>query len=128
MKLWLQNVGTTVPATLLCLDQFPYVIGRRRECQGCLPYAFISRHHCEFTEEEGQVRVKDLESYNGTFVNGRPARTPMAVGDGDEITLGPMSFLVLMPRGDAETARSIHTRHDFTAADTPEPTHERGVS
>jgi pSer/pThr/pTyr-binding forkhead associated (FHA) protein len=128
MKLWLQNVGTTVPATMLCLEQFPYVIGRRRECQGCLPYAFISRQHCEFTSEEGRVQVKDLESYNGTFVNGRPALTPLPVTDGDEITLGPMSFLVLMPRADAETARSIHTQHDLTQSDSPQPTREQGAA
>jgi pSer/pThr/pTyr-binding forkhead associated (FHA) protein len=124
MKLWLQNVGTTTPATLLCLEQFPFVIGRRQDCQGCLPYAFISRHHCEFIEQQGQVMVKDLESYNGTFVNGRPAMTPLSVGDGDEITLGPMSFVVLMPRADAETARSIHTQHDFSHSDAPQPSHE----
>jgi pSer/pThr/pTyr-binding forkhead associated (FHA) protein len=126
MKIWLQNVGTTAPAALLCLDQFPYVIGRRKDCQGCLPYAFISRHHCEFSENEGQVLVKDLESYNGTFVNGRPALIPLIVGDGDEVTLGPMSFVVIMPRCDAETARSIHTQHDFSDSDAAQPSHKQG--
>jgi pSer/pThr/pTyr-binding forkhead associated (FHA) protein len=114
MKFWLQNVGTTEPNAMLCVDQFPFIIGRRRECQGCLPYAFISRHHCQFTEENGQILVKDLESYNGTYVNGRSANTPLAINDGDEITLGPMSFAVLMPRADAETARSLHTHPEFT--------------
>jgi pSer/pThr/pTyr-binding forkhead associated (FHA) protein len=123
MKLWLQNVGTAIPTPLLCLDHFPFVIGRRRDCPGCLPYAFISRHHCEFTEENGQVRVKDLESYNGTFVNGRPALMPLEVKDGDEITLGPVSFVVLMPRASAETALPVHTKPDFTLSGTPQPTH-----
>jgi pSer/pThr/pTyr-binding forkhead associated (FHA) protein len=127
MKVWLQNVGTTVPATLLCLEEFPFIIGRRRECQGCLPYAFISRHHCEFTLDEGQVLVKDLESYNGTFVNGKPALTPLTVADGDEVTLGPVSFVVLMPRGDAETNRSIQTRHDFSSSEAPEPARKEGA-
>ncbi len=123
MKLWLQNVGTAIPTALLCLDHFPFVIGRRRDSSGCLPYAFISRHHCEFTEENGQVRVKDLESYNGTFVNGRPALMPLEVKDGDEITLGPVSFAVVMPRANAETALSVHTKRDFTLSGTPQPTH-----
>jgi pSer/pThr/pTyr-binding forkhead associated (FHA) protein len=119
MKLWLQNVGTTAPTAMLCIDQFPFIIGRRRECQGCLPYAFISRQHCQFVEENGQVLLKDLESYNGTYVNGRSAVTPLAISDGDEITLGPMSFSVLMPRADAETARSLHTHPDFTHSEAP---------
>lgn len=124
MKVWLQNVGTATPSVLLCMERFPYIIGRKRDCQGCLPYAFISRHHCEFWEENGQVLVKDLESYNGTYVNGRPALTPLAVGDGDEITLGPMSFLVLMPRADAETDLSIHTKPEIGHNDAPQPTHK----
>ena len=127
MKLWLQPVGMTAPAPLLCVEEFPYVIGRRRDCQGCLPYAFISRHHCEFTAEEGLARVKDLESYNGTFVNGRSANTPLTIENGDELTLGPMSFRVLIPRADAETARSIHTHPDLSPLDTPQPTHRSGV-
>jgi pSer/pThr/pTyr-binding forkhead associated (FHA) protein len=127
MKLWLQNVGTTAPAATLCLDQFPFVIGRRHDCQGCLPYAFISRQHCEFTEVEGRVLVKDLESYNGTYVNGRPAVTPLTVGDGDEITLGPMSFVVLIPRADAETARSVQTDPDLSHTDVVQPSHDRGA-
>jgi pSer/pThr/pTyr-binding forkhead associated (FHA) protein len=126
MRFWLQNVGTTAPTAMFCVEQFPYVIGRRRECEGCLPYAFISRHHCEITEAEGRVLIKDLESYNGTYVNGRPAVTPLEICDGDEITLGPMSFSVLMPRADAETARSLHTRPDVSYSDAPQPTHEHG--
>jgi pSer/pThr/pTyr-binding forkhead associated (FHA) protein len=125
MKLWLQNVGSATPATTICLDQFPFVLGRQRDCQGHLPYAFISRRHCEFTEEGGRVLVKDLESYNGTFVNGRPALKPLTVDDGDEITLGPMSFVVLIPRADAETERSIHTQHDFADSDAAQPTRDR---
>jgi pSer/pThr/pTyr-binding forkhead associated (FHA) protein len=124
MKLWLQSVGTTAATTpLLCLDAFPFVIGRRHDCQACIPYAFISRHHCEFTEENGHVRVKDLESYNGTFVNGQSALKPLTVMDGDEITLGPVSFLVVMPRADAETSQSVHTRPDLTPSPSPQPTH-----
>ncbi len=121
MKVWLQHVGMTAPPTLLCLDKFPFIIGRRRDCEGCLPYAFISRHHCEFTEAEGRVLVKDLESYNGTFVNGRPATSPIAIDDGDEVTVGPMSFRVFVPRADAETDKAIQTRPDFSHSDAPQP-------
>jgi pSer/pThr/pTyr-binding forkhead associated (FHA) protein len=120
MKLWLQNIGTTTQPSQICLDEFPFIIGRRRDCQGCLPYAFISRHHCEFVQENDRVLVKDLESYNGTLVNGRSALKPLGVVDGDEITIGPMSFRVVMPRADAETARSILTQPEV---DAPAPAH-----
>jgi pSer/pThr/pTyr-binding forkhead associated (FHA) protein len=71
--------------------------------------------------------VKDLESYNGTFVNGRAALTPLVVDDGDEITLGPLSFVVLMPRADAETERSIRTHHELSDVDAAQPTQDRGA-
>jgi pSer/pThr/pTyr-binding forkhead associated (FHA) protein len=104
MKVWLQALGTVEAPSEICLDQFPFVIGRRSDSDACLPFAFISRHHCQFIEQAGKVLVQDLESYNGTFVNGRSASLPMPVQDGDELTLGPLSFRVVMPRLTAETA------------------------
>ena len=97
MRFWLQNVGTTAPTAMFCVDQFPYVIGRRRECQGCLPYAFISRHHCEFTEDDGRVLLKDLESYNGTYVNGRPVRRAR-LRHGDELRIASHAMNVRIPK------------------------------
>lgn len=124
MKVWLQHVGTSARDTLICLDHFPFVLGRRRECDGCLPYAFISRRHCQLTTAEGKVQIQDLESYNGTFVNGRSAVMPLFLEDGDEVTLGPMSFRVLIPRAEAETALSVHTNPDVDRIDTPAPLHD----
>jgi pSer/pThr/pTyr-binding forkhead associated (FHA) protein len=125
MKLWLQPLGSAAESAPLCLDHFPYVIGRRGGCDGCLPYAFISRRHCRFDQVDGQVVVQDLESYNGTFVNGTPATKPHPLSDGDELTLGPMSFRVVLPRGEQETARDLKTRPDLGMADSQ--THSRPV-
>jgi pSer/pThr/pTyr-binding forkhead associated (FHA) protein len=110
MKLWLQHLGAAKGATAeICLDRFPFVIGRRSDCHCCLPFAFISRHHCQFTCSGDEIQVQDLESYNGTFVNGRDAHHPLPVQDGDEITLGPLTFRVVMPRAAHETADMCRT-------------------
>ena len=74
---------------------------------------------------DGQEVVQDLESYNGTFVNGTPAAKPHPLNDGDELTLGPMSFRVVLPRGEQETARDLKTRPDLGMADSQ--THSRPV-
>jgi pSer/pThr/pTyr-binding forkhead associated (FHA) protein len=42
------------------------------------------------------VFVQDLESYNGTFVNGEFGTSPLPVHGGDEMALGPCAFLVSM--------------------------------
>jgi pSer/pThr/pTyr-binding forkhead associated (FHA) protein len=110
MKLWLQQLSAAKGATEeICLDRFPFIIGRRSDSHCCLPFAFISRHHCQFTCNGDEVLVQDLESYNGTFVNGRDARQPLPVQDGDEITLGPLTFRVVMPRAAHETADLCRT-------------------
>ena len=77
MLVFLQNLGSVCVAQELCLDHFPYVIGRRRDSDGHLPFAFISRTHCQFLCADQQILVQDLESYNGTFLNGRRVRHPV---------------------------------------------------
>src|SRR5438552_3283696 len=53
------------------------------------------------------VMVQDLESYNGTFVNGKRAVTPLPVQNGDEVTLGPCSFRVSVLNDGGETPASL---------------------
>ena len=56
-----------------------------------LPDASISRYHSFLgVDEEGQVRLTDLGSTNGTFLNGRrlPENTPVRVQDGDRLQFG----------------------------------------
>ncbi|MBC8350696.1 MAG: FHA domain-containing protein [Planctomycetes bacterium] len=46
------------------------MIGRRESCDVVLRFGNISAHHCEMTLESGYWFVKDLNSRNGTRVNG----------------------------------------------------------
>ncbi|MBI2478521.1 MAG: FHA domain-containing protein [Planctomycetia bacterium] len=46
------------------------LIGRRESCDIVLRFGNISAHHCEMTLESGYWFVKDLNSQNGTRVNG----------------------------------------------------------
>lgn len=108
MKVLLQNLGSRLVGAEFSLDRFPFVIGRRSDNDGCLPLAFISRHHCRFFRQDQQVLVQDLESYNGTFVNGRSADSPLPIENGDELTLGPLSFRVVLVRGPGETTSVTH--------------------
>jgi predicted component of type VI protein secretion system len=45
-------------------------IGRLEDNTFQIPEASVSSHHCEVLLEGSQVRIKDLNSTNGTFING----------------------------------------------------------
>jgi len=46
------------------------MIGRRESCDIVLRFGNVSTHHCELTLESGYWFVRDLNSRNGTRVNG----------------------------------------------------------
>jgi len=46
------------------------LIGRRESCDVVLRFSNVSAHHCQLTIEHGYWFVKDLNSRNGTRVNG----------------------------------------------------------
>ncbi len=71
------------------LDADDIVIGRAPPAALVLPLAPISREHARVTQREGVYFLADLQSRNGTFVNGRAVTTtPARLKDGDEIVLG----------------------------------------
>src|SRR5262249_28182382 len=51
----------------------------------------VSRRHCRLQKEARQYRIIDLESRNGTFVNGVPA-TEQVLQNGDQIKIGESVF------------------------------------
>ena len=46
------------------------LVGRRENCDIVLRFANVSSQHCRLTLEQGYWFVKDLDSRNGTKVNG----------------------------------------------------------
>ena len=46
------------------------LVGRRESCDIVLRFSNVSAHHCELQVKEGYWWVKDLQSRNGTKVNG----------------------------------------------------------
>lgn len=69
------------------------VIGRQEDCQVRIPSAQISRHHCEVVVGVGGVRIRDLGSSNGTYVNGQKVGEA-ELEAGDVVAVGSMLFVV----------------------------------
>jgi two-component system, cell cycle response regulator len=84
------------------LDAASLVIGRGGECDLSLQDDGLSRRHAKIVQyANGAVMVKDLDSTNGTFVNGRPVKTT-ALEDGDRIQLGSLTILKFSVQDDLE--------------------------
>lgn len=68
-------------------------IGRRQDCDMCIPLSIVSRRHCELFTEYGKLFVRDLRSKNGTYVNKEPVEQ-VQLKPGDELTIGPVKFII----------------------------------
>jgi hypothetical protein len=64
-----------------------FFIGRERGCEVELGDAHVSRRHAEVSVVNGAWIIRDLQSSNGLFVDGRRADTA-PIGDGVAVTLG----------------------------------------
>src|SRR5271166_2010024 len=72
------------------------VIGRGNECDLLLPERQISRQHIRIRRSGIQYIVEDLESKNGTWVNGQVLKGEQLLQDGDEINLAMAVKVVYM--------------------------------
>lgn len=70
-RLRILNAG--VEPAVLELPAGTTTLGRREDNPLCLPDASVSSRHCELTEAEGRLTIRDLGSTNGTFIDGERA-------------------------------------------------------
>lgn len=67
------------------------VIGRRHDCDLRIPLMPVSRRHCQLSLNNETLRVRDLGSRNGTYLNGKRV-DEAAIQPGDYIKIGPLTF------------------------------------
>jgi serine phosphatase RsbU (regulator of sigma subunit)/pSer/pThr/pTyr-binding forkhead associated (FHA) protein len=83
------NAGHQFP-----LDSATTVLGRQADSTICLESQAVSRHHARILHENGQYFVEDLQSSNGTYVNGQRIRNRLRLAKDDTIQIGPYHFVV----------------------------------
>lgn len=69
------------------------VIGRRHDCDLCIPLKTVSRRHCQLNQNREAVTIRDLGSRIGTFLNGKRIEEA-TLKAGDYIRIGPLIFLL----------------------------------
>jgi predicted component of type VI protein secretion system len=70
------------------------IIGRRHDCDLRILSSQVSRRHCLLSFHDGVLSVQDLDSVNGTLVNGRRVTGKQALRPGDLLEIGPLRFAV----------------------------------
>jgi serine phosphatase RsbU (regulator of sigma subunit) len=70
------------------LHSLPAVIGRTPPADLVLEGTTVSRRHCRLELHDGQLRLNDLGSTNGTFVNGARLEEAAVLEDGANIGVG----------------------------------------
>ncbi len=74
------------------IDRQTVAIGSHPSNDVVLDDTTVSRRHATITRKPGRFELADLGSTNGTFVNGRRVRKPIALKRGDEIKFGSARF------------------------------------
>ena len=69
------------------------IVGRRHDCDLCIPLMVVSRRHCQLSQNNVSLKVRDLDSRSGTFLNGKRIKEA-TVQAGDYLTIGPLTFLL----------------------------------
>ncbi|HZD48060.1 MAG TPA: sigma 54-interacting transcriptional regulator [Silvibacterium sp.] len=82
-------------------------IGRGDSNHVCVMDRAVSRKHCTIEQVDDRYELADLESHNGTFVNGIPVRRK-AVAHGDTIRVGHIEFVFLVHEGDDGESTELH--------------------
>ena len=102
------------------------VIGRRHDCDLQISLKEISKRHCQITVDNSTLKVRDLDSTNGTFVNNERVDEIEAKA-GDYIRIGSLTFQVQID-GDPEEAVAPPYPEETSTASAGKATGEPGDS
>jgi hypothetical protein len=112
----------SLPATIellwmkqsLPLTDGEHIAGRDVECSLVIDGTTVSRRHARITVAHGAATIEDLDSTNGTYVNGTRISAPRRLTPGDEFALGSE---VLRVRPRSSSALTVKTDSDRESSD-----------
>jgi len=90
------------------IQPVPFQVGRARSRDLVLPSPHVSKNHAEIYSDGEALRVRDLGSRNGTFLNRQPV-ADAALHRGDVLHIGDFEFRLASENG-AESADAVRTK------------------
>lgn len=102
------------------LGEGRFIIGRSESSQLCLDDPMASRNHAAITMANGVLKLEDLGSRNGVFLNQRKVTEPELLKHGDVIRIGGQEMTVVQRRlGRADTVMQRRVGRAETLAESP---------
>jgi predicted component of type VI protein secretion system len=88
-----KSQGKAIPVT-----RFPFLIGRDPACQLRPGSGLVSGRHCALILRQGGLFLRDLNSTNGTLLDGVALGEERQLKGGERIQVGPLVFGVTIER------------------------------
>ena len=82
------------------LNKPKIIVGRDKSADIHIDNLAISKHHCEFAQENGAFVVRDLQSSNKTFIGGKEI-SEHRLNDGEEVVIGAYRLKFVNPMAHA---------------------------
>jgi hypothetical protein len=102
------SVGGASSRVVPLPDGGELVFGRQQGGQVVIDHDGVSRRHARIMRRRNEVTVEDLESRNGTLVNGDKIAAARRLAVGDVLSIGPAS-VVIATTSPTRTARQVAT-------------------
>ncbi len=105
-------VSGPAKGTVVRLTGSQFSVGRDSANNLCLHDRAVSRKHFSISETDAAFHLVDLDSHNGTFVNGIPVRRKL-LGHGDTIRVGHCELVFLIGEDDRLISRMVQFRDEM---------------
>jgi pSer/pThr/pTyr-binding forkhead associated (FHA) protein len=89
-----RSIQLVSPGKKVQLGCGTFTVGRATDADVRVDDRRVSRAHARITVDETTITVEDLQTVNGTIVNGRKIEAPEQLHDGDTIVFGSTHFKV----------------------------------
>ncbi len=108
--------GGSIDGKIVTIHSDRFVIGRSHECDLKVNSGALSRRHAVIETHNRIVTIQDLDSTNGTYLNGRKISDTMGLHDTDILHLGPLDAQVriIVHKSNAPSSSTV----SLAAADT----------
>ena len=108
----LKVIGGKQHGSLIPLQTKKFLVGREQDCQLRPTSESVSRHHCVFAIDDYGIRLRDLGSTNGTFVNGQRVQGQVVLQPNDRVLIGKLEFEIVI-EGQAQAVQHARITSSF---------------